>query len=577
MKSGKILSNIKHHKFLLITVPALIVLVLVAVLARNLVYQTEKDTDDLNKSKVDQILNRSDGPYSDEDELYNPSNETDGGAYRIEVNKTNNVIVIYKKGDDGSLSEAFKSMSCSVGRDVPIGSYHTGERYVWKIVNGNVWAQYATRIDGQIMFQSVPYSEKRKDTLIIKYYNQLGSSCNASAIRLCVADAKWIVENAPEGTKVEVIENDQIGPLGKPNLTRIDEDETWDPSDPDGANPWKGYGIQLVGIEDRTVERGIAIDYLEGIRAVNSFGFDVEIDIQVESNVDIFKCGTYSVKYSVSDGTGNATEEEAEFKVVDTMKPVFSGIPSKLVLAAGRDITSDELLNGVYVIDNNQFLSTENVKVSMPTHLSDGDIITFSVSDQYGNETVVQVPCIVDSIPPEVHLRAGVSNVIGTDQVVNEEFALNRIEATDSGQYLSDDHIGVDIIQNEWGYTFKYIVTDNSGLTTEFSNTVTYPIYVIHTPEEDTVEDLTNIGLLKGVTLEDTLGNSYTVEQIKVTSKIQAGNKYEINYEYEYTSPLGKRTAKAVRIVELEEGMPEVSASPSPAEDDEDDNNESEE
>lgn len=569
-------SMIKRHKVLLITVPSLIVLVLVALLARALFYRGGDDAQKGQMNEVEQILNAESEPYSDGDELYRSDGKEKKGKYRIEVNKTNNVIVVYQRGDDGDLSEAFKSMCCSVGRDVPTGSYKTGERYLWKYVNSDVWAQYATRLDGAIMFQSVPFREKKKDTLIVKYYNQLGSSCSASAIRLCVADAKWIAENAPEGTKVEVIENDKIGPLGKPNLARLSEDETWDPSDPDEANPWKGYGIKLAGVSDRTVERGIAVDYLDGVRVVNQAGLEVDMEIDVESTVEIFKCGEYKVTYSVSNGSGETVQQTATFKVVDTMKPVFSGIPTRLTLPAGKEITRTELLEGVYVIDNNQFLPTENVQVDIPAEVADGDLITFRVTDAYGNETMMQVACTVDTTPPQVYLREGVSGVIGTDQVVDEAFALSRIEAVDMGQHLSGDHIGVDIIRNEWGYTFHYIVSDNSGLTTEFSNTVTYPMYAIILPEEKTVDDLTNLSLLKGVQLADTLGNTYTVDQIKVSSKIQAGNQYEVTYSYDYTSPLGTKTATAVRVVTLKESKPEPSTSPAPGED-EDKNKESEE
>lgn len=35
-------------------------------------------------------------------------------------------------------------------------------------------------------------------------------------VRLTVEDAKWIAENCPEGTTVEIYDGEDPGPLGKP-------------------------------------------------------------------------------------------------------------------------------------------------------------------------------------------------------------------------------------------------------------------------------------------------------------------------------------------------------------------------
>lgn len=60
-------------------------------------------------------------------------------------------------------------------------------------------------------------------------------------IRLTVEDAKWIAENCPSGTAVEIYDADDPGPLGKPETIKIDTDnpnKSWDPTDPDTENPW---------------------------------------------------------------------------------------------------------------------------------------------------------------------------------------------------------------------------------------------------------------------------------------------------------------------------------------------------
>lgn len=60
-------------------------------------------------------------------------------------------------------------------------------------------------------------------------------------VRLTVEDAKWIADNCPSGTTVEIYDDDDPGPLGKPEAALIDTDSPnkgWDPTDPDVENPW---------------------------------------------------------------------------------------------------------------------------------------------------------------------------------------------------------------------------------------------------------------------------------------------------------------------------------------------------
>lgn len=540
----------KSLKIILLVVMALLVILLAVFLISKFTGKDDVVYENSYARKVRQILNLSMEPASEEDEEYYPEKE-DSPQYKISVNKKNNVIVVYKKDSKGEFSEAFKSMTCSVGRDVDPGEYETGDRYTWKIVNGNVWAQYATRIDGAMMFQSVPYSQKAKDTLIVKYYNQLGTNCNASAIRLNVADAKWIMENSPAGTIVEIFEDDSIGPLGKPNVLALSEDDLWDPSDPDPANPGNNSGFVFEGVEDKTVERGISINYLDGVRVINSDGVELSVNIEVDSDVDIFKCGTYEVVYSVRDASGVESNETVVYKVVDTLKPVFSGLPLKIALKDNEKPDVEKLKKGVFVIDNNQFLSSDKIKIEIPDELADGKAITYSVTDDYGNETKVEIICVIDTEPPEIQLRSGVANVIDVTETVDEEFALSRVIATDSGVELPKENIAVDISTNEWGYTFNYTVTDDGGHTATLLNTVTYPVYEFVMPEEELVDDLTDLSLLKGVTLKDNLGRSISLENVKVGSSLESDNKYLVKYEYEFTSPLGTKKITAERNVVL--------------------------
>ena len=139
--------------------------------------------------------------------------------YYIKVNRRQNCITVYTSDENGE--------------------YTT--KYLWRELYGKVYGQYATRITGGVLFHSVPYYKKSKSALCTEKYNKLGQQASMGCVRLTVEDAKWIADNCPSGTTVEIYDNDDPGPLGKPEAAHIDTDSPnkgWDPTDPDVANPW---------------------------------------------------------------------------------------------------------------------------------------------------------------------------------------------------------------------------------------------------------------------------------------------------------------------------------------------------
>ena len=75
-------------------------------------------------------------------------------------------------------------------------------------------------------------------------YDKLGQEASLGCIRLTVKDAKWIFDNCNAGTKVEFYSSDNPGPLGKPEIEKISQNEelrNWDPTDEKEQNPWIPY------------------------------------------------------------------------------------------------------------------------------------------------------------------------------------------------------------------------------------------------------------------------------------------------------------------------------------------------
>ena len=104
-----------------------------------------------------------------------------------------------------------------------------------------MYGQYSTRIVGNILFHSVPYTSASPDCLEYWEFDKLGTKASAGCVRLMVADAKWIFYNCQPGTMVEFYSDADPGPLGKPSAPIISGNEAcrnWDPTDNVPGNPW---------------------------------------------------------------------------------------------------------------------------------------------------------------------------------------------------------------------------------------------------------------------------------------------------------------------------------------------------
>lgn len=173
-----------------------------------------------------------------------------GRPYYIMVNRAQNTVTVYGLGGDGYYTEPVKAMVCSVGREghgTPAGTFSIGGRWTWLHMVDGSYGQYATQINGNILFHSVCYTRKDPSTLMTFEYNALGERASLGCVRLQAADAKWIYDNCARGTKVTVYDGSDPGPLGKPGRTVdcITEsmDNGWDPTDPREENPWRETAV----------------------------------------------------------------------------------------------------------------------------------------------------------------------------------------------------------------------------------------------------------------------------------------------------------------------------------------------
>ena len=270
MKQGRKISNKEKKKIViaLFSVVILIILMLITAIIyfsengmndenNNILYYNENKEKEENNMLVVNLADKNE--TNENNEVNNAVNNTvdtnttaDGKTeisyempYYIKVNNQANTVTVYKKDSKGKYTVPIKAMICSIGDATPeSGVYKMSIRYTWRLLQGNVYGQYACKITGNILFHSVPYTKQDKSALEWWEYDKLGTKASLGCIRLKVEDAKWIYENCKSGTQVEFYYSSNPGPLGKPTAKKISSYENlrnWDPTDPDPNNPWKNY------------------------------------------------------------------------------------------------------------------------------------------------------------------------------------------------------------------------------------------------------------------------------------------------------------------------------------------------
>lgn len=224
--------------------------------------------------------------------------------YYIKVNKRQNCVTVYTYDENGNYTVPVRAMVCSCGLD---GSTVTGDFSIyynqeWNGLFGDVYGYYTVGFYGNYLFHSVPYYDASPDTLKTHEYNKLGQEASQGCVRMAVADEKWLFDNCYVDTPVTVYEDDNPGPLGKPEAMRItDHDCGWDPTDPDDDNPYARRSPQIAGAKNLFIDKGTSFDILSGITALDTCSNDITGKIVVTGSVDTEKEGSYNVTYSVED------------------------------------------------------------------------------------------------------------------------------------------------------------------------------------------------------------------------------------------------------------------------------------
>lgn len=186
-----------------------------------------------------EIKNLSDLPSP----IYNSKYTLITGKYKVRVNKTKNVVIVYEKGDDGKYEKSVRVMNAVVGRDIKNDvSYNISNRWLWiKNPNGS-FSKFVTQVAGNVVFESIGYKRK-EDLSSLNYieFDNLGNSIDGSFIKLQYADAQWIFDNLDYDTVVEFYESDDLNGVNVPEVKKIsleNDKKNWDPTYNGSESPW---------------------------------------------------------------------------------------------------------------------------------------------------------------------------------------------------------------------------------------------------------------------------------------------------------------------------------------------------
>lgn len=267
--------------------------------------------------------------------IFMSSDSQAASTYRIRINKQQNCVTIYKLNENGEY-KPYKAMVCSVGSATPLGTFPLKEKIRWHELDGPVYGQYCSRITGHILFHSVWYYQNNNPaTVSCIQYNKLGSVASHGCVRLCVRDAKWIYNNVPSGTPVEIYNAKDPGPLGKPEAIKLPGHSGWDPTDDTNpANPYNNKKPSITlkkGAKGNTnIKFASNINLLKTIAAKNTTGFDVTkkvtYTVKYKKNkkakakkvkqLNTRRAGIYVVKYKVTDEIGRKASLSVRYTVL---------------------------------------------------------------------------------------------------------------------------------------------------------------------------------------------------------------------------------------------------------------------
>ena len=150
--------------------------------------------------------------------------------YYLYVEKGSYTLTIYEPDEFGEYTKVYKTYRISHGGNkTPTGIFTLGEKERWHNFPDGGTVQYATRYHARLYVHSPLYGEENAGKLWPRYYDGdhgIGGSNTGGCLRMVTEASRFIYENCPEGTPLEIVNgsprNTTSDPVPDRNGKRID-------------------------------------------------------------------------------------------------------------------------------------------------------------------------------------------------------------------------------------------------------------------------------------------------------------------------------------------------------------------
>lgn len=457
--------------------------------------------------------------------------------YMIKINKKQNVVTIYKY--KGGKYKAHKAFVCSVGYATPTGTFHLQEKIRWHVLDGPSYGQYCTRIYKGFLFHSVWYYQQTKNSQSYTQYNRLGTTASHGCVRLAVADAKWIYDNCPTGTKVVIYNSKKPGPLGKPAAIKVRGYSGWDPTDPDPANPYRNKKPTIKGAKSKSIAYGSKFNITKGIKVKNSTGFSAKKLLKTKilykagakakykkvKKVNTKKPGKYKVTYSVKDELKRKASVKVVYKVltkVEVSSIKLSHKTKKLYLGRNASATKFTLkvkkikpkkatYKKVKYYSSNKKVATVSKKGVVKAKGAGTAVISVRATD--GSGTVSSCRVTVYQYATGIQITAA-SNILEAGNAMQLHAKVLPSTVSNRGLTYTSSNTSVATVSSSGVVkglkngivTITAKAKDGSGVTARYTITIVYKYAkTITAVEEKTVPNGTSWDKVMAETLPDTV------------------------------------------------------------------------
>lgn len=139
----------------------------------------------------------------------------DDNPYYLYLEKGTYTLTVYKKDDDGRSLQAIKAFKAAHGGNkTPNGKFYLMKKERWHSFPAGGSAQYAIKYNNNLYIHSTLYEREDATTMRREYYDGekgIGKTSTGGCVRITVSASKFIYENCPEGTVIEIVNGSPRG------------------------------------------------------------------------------------------------------------------------------------------------------------------------------------------------------------------------------------------------------------------------------------------------------------------------------------------------------------------------------